>query len=150
MAIPDKFYRVFNDSSQSQYDDEYGFVAANSSLCLRMFSPRSEQQEDKIIRALHEHLDWANRDTTPFISVYSSKSAAFACANGQLNNGRTGVTVAYIDRGKLSEDYLRKVRKLADELKYEIPDAAWDNSEFEWIVLHRIPTHAVSYLYDFN
>jgi len=84
-----------------------------------------------LIDALDNHLDWYNRMPTPFISVYSSKSAAFASANGRINDGKTGVTVAYIDGSKLFGGGLRKVWKLAEELGYEIPDKALDNSEFE-------------------
>ena len=64
-------------------------------------------------------------------------------AIGRINEGKTGVTVASIDRNELREDHLRKVRALARDLEYYIPDAAWDNSKFEWIVLHQIPPKAV-------
>ena len=150
MGIPDELYRVFDYSSESQYDDEYGFLAGNTRIQLKMFRPWDEEEEKELIDALHSHLDWNNTRPSPFISVHSSKRAAYACANGKINAGRRGVTIAFIDPYMLFEDQLRKVSKLADELEYEIPDAAYDNARCEWIVLHQIPNEAIMHLYCMN
>ncbi|KAI9761525.1 MAG: hypothetical protein M1840_001788 [Geoglossum simile] len=139
MAPPNMFYRVFDRSSQSQYDANAGFVAGDRSPRLWLHGPRSEDQTDELIRELNNHLDWENEVPTPFISVYCSRDAAYACANGRVNSGSTGVTVAHIDRGLPDERRPRKVPRLAEEIDYSIPDVAWDNSEFEWIVLWQIP-----------
>jgi len=150
MAIPDELYRVFDDSSTSQYDEQDGFVAGNSHLRLKMSRHWSEWQKDMLIEALDNHLDWYNRNPTPFISVYSSKSAAYASANGRINDGKMGVIVAYIDGSKLFRGSLRKVWKLAEELGYYIPDKALDNSKSEWIVLQQIPSESVHHLQYMN
>jgi hypothetical protein len=146
MAFPDNLlYRVYSDSSVSQYHEQVGFFSGTRRLQPRMFGRRSPQQTEQLTEALDNHLHWGNRRPTPFISVYESKRDAFACAMARVGKGETGVAVAYINRDKLG-CRLRKVTGLANELRYTIPKKFRNNAKSEWIVLHRIPKRAIVHL----
>lgn len=92
---------------------------------------------------LRKHLDWSNKEATPFISVYVSEKAAWEYAQRRKRDGWTGVGVSYIRLDAIQADCLRKVRDLAEELGLFIPEIAWRNSFHEWIILNQILKEAV-------
>lgn len=143
MSYAPIFYRVTDDSSGSKLGD-HGFLASEPIYQPRMFPPWSEQEQEDLKRMLDKHLNWYNREPTPFISVYISKKVAWDYAEARKNDGWTGVSVTYIQREMIGPECLRRVRTLAKDLGYWIPPRAWPNSEFEWIILNHIPQEAIS------
>ena len=67
---PPILWRMYDHRSQSQFCEEDGFIAAgarNPSFSKReIFSPES----------IASHIDWYNRQRTPFISFYDNEKAA--------------------------------------------------------------------------
>lgn len=145
---PTTFYRVVDEFSQTRVAG-YGLLAADSRSFIT-FEPRNNTKRRLSLEMeLHNHLNWANREPTVFISVYSDQDTAWAEARRRERSGRTKVTVMTINVSKCAFDCTHKrleyrnVRKLASKLEIWIDDGAWHNSEHEWIFLHRIPSHAI-------
>lgn len=93
---------------------------------------------------VERQLDWGNRDPTPFISMYSDKDVAFEEAKRRVRRGKKDVRVYKIDMWESDErtEY-RNIRLLAEKLDFDIPERAWNNSEYEYIFLHHVPDSAV-------
>ena len=141
---PRTYFRVHDKSSATRFDEENGFVAGDPQLPLRMFPrDRSEYQKLKLFNAIGRHLDWSNRTPSPFISVYADFDTAFNSASARANQGKRGVFVAVIDVKSSENLWYRRVREVADDVGLWIEQQAWNNSEHEYIFLHRIPSDAV-------
>ena len=139
---PPAFFRVTDNSSRSQLG-EHGFIASDPLFQPDMFPPWSELQRADLKRMLDKHLDWPNREPTPFISVYISARVAWEYARARKRDGWTGVTISYIRRDMIESACLWRVRALAKDLGYWITARAWQNSDFERIILNHIPKEAI-------
>lgn len=139
MAAPRVFYRVEDADSGAYFIDEQGILAADTDTVV-YFGDKGPT----LLDMFEEHLDWSNRYPTPFISTYSNEDVAWREAHRRIRQGKDEVKVYKIDTRETRErvEY-RNVRKLARSLGFRIQDNAWNNSEYEWIFLHRIPYDAV-------
>lgn len=100
--------------------------------------------------AVENHLNWQNRVATPFISLYRSKWAAMHEAHRRIEEGKESVRVYTIDMrriGKYRKCY--HIQPLAKKLDVYIPNYRWENSKYEYILLHRVPAKAVLDWLDF-
>ena len=97
-----------------------------------------------LISHLDNHLDWGNRDPTPFISAYTDWTTAEKEALRRIRQGKQHVTITEIDVRKVrGKAQYRHVRGLARRLDYRIPYEAWPNSKYEYVFLHQIPESAI-------
>ena len=135
------FYRVQDDSSATQFDDEDGFIAGDEDY-LEMY-PRSRAGILELSKVLAKHLDWSDRDPSPFISAYSDKTTAYNNAESRVLDGHTNVVVVEINVKYKYRLYHWPLRAVAKAVGLEIELKAWHNSKFEEIFLHRIPWKAI-------
>ena len=98
----------------------------------------------RLLGQVERHLDWGNRVPTPFISMYCDGSVAFREANRRVREGKKDMRVYKVNIRESDErrEY-RNVRLLAKGLNFDIPERAWNNSEYEYIFLHHVPDSAV-------
>ena len=137
---PRVFYRVEDACSSAQYIDGKGILAGDTDTAVRFTS------NEAVLRDLvDQHLDWSNRNPTPFISTYCEESVAWDEAQRRVKRGRKDIINYKIDMDDTCEraEY-RNVQRLAKKLDLWIEEKAWHNSEHEWIFLHRIPDSAVA------
>lgn len=133
------FFRVEDDESRARYYGRAGIFAED-----RKTQVNFRSRDRRLLRQVERHLDWGNRVRTPFISMYCHKGVAFREANRRVNRGQTNVRVYKINTRKRDEDMeWRELRHLADNLGFDIPDCAWNNSKYEYIFLHHVPNSAV-------
>jgi hypothetical protein len=131
---PTVFFRVQDEYSQAQYCEHRGILSKNQSNA--SFDPRLS----KTRRTIQDHLDWASRKSSTFISVYSDWATANREARRRLADGHANVIIWKIDtqKGHKKAQY-RNIRLLALRCRIWVPDKAWNNSEHEWLFLHRVP-----------
>lgn len=97
-----------------------------------------------LLAKLEQHLDWNNRDPSPFISMYSDEFVARREGYRRVRAGKREVRIYKIDRYASDErmEY-RSVQGLAKRLRFEIPEYALNNSMQEYVCLYRVPDSAV-------
>jgi hypothetical protein len=136
---PRVFYRVEDADSSARYFDGEGIFAADTDTAVH-FGNKGNALFDQI----EQHLDWSNRNPTPFISTYCDEFAARWEAERRVRRRKKEVTIYKIDMDDTPErrEY-RHVRRLAKDLGLRIETSAWHNSEHEWIFLHHVPDEAV-------
>ena len=136
-------YRVEDEYSQARTTTGKGVVAADVKSWVD-FRARQNYKRTQLTRHFRNHINWSNRTKTPFISTYDDYQTAYEEALRRKRRGRKNVTIIIIDIGRAGHrvEY-RNVRRLAETLECWIPNRAWNNSEFEYIFLHRIPARAV-------
>jgi hypothetical protein len=136
---PRVFYRVEDADSSARYVDGEGILAADTETVVN-FGNKGKT----LFEQVEQHLDWSNRDPTPFISTYCYESAAWWEAERRVRRRKEDVTIYKIDMNRTHEraEY-RDIRRLARELRLDIETNAWHNSEHEWIFLHHVPDEAV-------
>lgn len=136
-------YRVEDECSQARATAGKG-VRAGDVKSRVDFGARQIHKRAQLTRHLRSHIDWSNRTKTPFISTYDDYQVAYEEALRRKRRGRKNVTIIIIDISRADHrvEY-RNVRRLAETLGCWIPSKAWNNSEFEYIFLHRIPARAV-------
>ena len=140
---PLKYYRVHDNSSATQFDEEDGFFAGDTQLQLRVF-PRNPSESQNLFDALDRHLDWSDRTPSPFISVYADYNTAVKNAIARVNRDKRMVFIAHIDVEGSEDLWYRHVPKLAREIGLQIQPQALNNSRQEFIFLHHIPEEAVT------
>ena len=96
--IPDRLYRVFDDSSVSTYR-RYGFRSPNQS-----FTVRDAEDAPFMWKPLRQHLDWSNRIPTLFLSTWDSGQKALETAIGREECGCQNVRIAVIEVDILEEE----------------------------------------------
>lgn len=141
-----QFYRVYHSGSVSQYDDVDGFLAGDPNRDLD-FNPTTRRERTELTQLLDQHLDWYNREPTPFISMYKNLQTAIETAKAWERKGKWNVRIASIDRDTLeSYGYVRyrNVRRLAGKLGLWIEREIWQSTENELIVFRQIPAGAVT------
>jgi hypothetical protein len=136
---PRIFYRVEDADSSARYVDGEGILAADTETVVN-FGNKGEA----LFEQVEQHLNWSNRDPTPFISTYCYESAAWGEARRRVRRGKKHVKIYKIDMDETCEraEY-RDIRHLSWRLGLNIEQNAWNNSEHEWIFLYRVPDEAV-------
>jgi hypothetical protein len=131
---PSVFFRVQDKDSQAQYHEHSGIISRNQSNA--SFDPQLSRTRQMI----QDHLDWASREPSVYISVYSDWTTALRDARRRLASGYQDVVIWKIDarRGCEMTQY-RNIRRLARRCEIRVPKKAWNNSEHEWLFLHRVP-----------
>jgi hypothetical protein len=131
---PTVFFRVQDEYSQAQYCEHRGILSKNQSNA--SFNPRLS----KTRQTIQDHLNWASRKSSTFISVYSDWATANREARRRLADGHANVVIWKIDtlKGHRKAQY-RNIRLLALRCRIWVPDKAWNNSEHEWLFLHQVP-----------
>ncbi|KAL2841164.1 hypothetical protein BJY01DRAFT_217898 [Aspergillus pseudoustus] len=144
------FYRVYDSLSQSQYSPDDGFLCGEA-------SPDQDLPERRYPRAaVKKHLDWYNRDPTPYISIFSSfKQALRECRlrsekpdvyrkdlGWALPRGQVRVAViAGLETLIKNDVYLTSLAHLRNAGVLTRDDGfAWQP---EWLVLDQIPASCV-------
>jgi hypothetical protein len=135
---PSIFFRVQDEYSRAQYHQHEGILSENQSTA--SFDPHSYVTQ----RRIQSHLDWSSRNPSAFISVYSEWEPALKEARRRLADRREDVVIWKIDTRKGDEEaQYRNIRLLASKCDIWVPQKAWNNSEHEWLFLHRVPTSMI-------
>ncbi|KAL2026870.1 hypothetical protein VTO58DRAFT_102851 [Aureobasidium pullulans] len=136
---PSVFFRVQDEYSQAQHREHDGIISRNQSENAS-FDPHSGETR----QAIQDHLDWASREPSAFISVYSDWTTAYNYAKRRVADGYQDVIIWKIDtrEGHEMAQY-RNIRRLATTCRMRVPQKAWHNSEHEWLFLHRVPDSMV-------
>ncbi|KAF1333746.1 hypothetical protein FI667_g2599, partial [Globisporangium splendens] len=98
------------------------------------------QDEGKFKDAIELHLDWSNRQPTPFVSSFESQFHAVNFANVLLQRGRSNTRIYQIDTIYLGPVF--RVRDMVDKLGFcpNLPERTyWD----EYLILNGIPKQSV-------
>jgi hypothetical protein len=86
MERPDELYRLESSSSVSRFNEEDGIIAGDPT-----WHPNDFDDNAALETALGQHLDWGNRNYTPFISMSDSRYRTLnnakkrACDPGETN-----------------------------------------------------------------
>jgi hypothetical protein len=133
------FFRVEDEDSRARYSDEEGLFAEDTDTWVDFSS-----WDGRLLGQVQRHLDWRNRVPTPFISMYCDEGVALREAERRVREGKTDVSVYKINMQRSDErrEY-RNIRLLAEKLRFDIPERAWNNSEYEYVFLHHVPESAV-------
>ncbi|PVG03481.1 hypothetical protein CPB86DRAFT_793410 [Serendipita vermifera] len=142
--FPLTVYRVDYPGAQTTWSPRWGFQAASTFTPLRAAGLRN---------AVQYHLDWQNRVTSPFISVFGSWQHAKNWANRWFENNNQ---ICYLVEIRLeANDDIRvlRVRTLVDRLGITTRlDPSQYHSEYlcfqripSEVVIRRIPIGQVSY-----
>jgi hypothetical protein len=135
---PSVFFRVQDEYSRAQHHEHRGILSANQSNA--SFDTRLR----KTRRTIQDHLDWSSKKPSPYVSVYSDWETALREARRRLADGHEEVVIWKIDTRKGDEKaQYRNIRPLAHKSGIFVPKRAWNNSTYEWLFLHRIPTSMV-------
>src|SRR5579862_9274820 len=137
--VPDLLYRVYSDSSMSQFDYDYGFEALDSSFPLRW-----TQWPNKMWRPVRQHLDWSNRNPTPFVSTWACVRKAIENAERREYLGHQNVMIAVIDTGVLESYHVwfADVVSIVDCYNVYVRNRRILSSQ-EYLCLNAIPSDAV-------
>jgi hypothetical protein len=138
-----KLYRVESKDSRARYYDGKGIYAEDTETRVDFDLPSPDLGSH-----VENHVDWGNRTATPFISAYSKKRTAVAEACRRMRCGKEEVMVTVMnikgtETWSDSRVEYRNLRKLAKKLGVTIPNYAWRNSKFEYIILHHVPESAI-------
>ena len=76
--------------------------------------------------------------------MYCDKGVAHREVRRRVREGKRDVGVYTINMRR-SDEYreYRNIRHLVERLHFDIPERAWNNSEYEYIFLHHVPDSAV-------
>jgi molybdate-binding protein len=136
---PHIFYRVEDEHSRACYIDGEGIIAEDTDTWVDF-----RKKGVALLHQIAQHLDWSNREPTPFISTYSEEQVAQREAERRVMAGKRDVRIYKINMraGNERTEY-RNIRLLAEKLDFVIPKNAWNNSMYEYVFLSRIPDSAV-------
>lgn len=136
---PHIFYRVEDEHSRACYIDGHGIIAEDTDTSVNL-----RKMGESLLNQIAQHLDWSNKHPTPFISTYCEEDVAWREANRRVAAGKRDVRVYKIDtRASNERTEYRNIRRLAENLEYDIPYDAWNNSMYEYVFLYFIPVSAV-------
>ncbi|GIJ84618.1 hypothetical protein Asppvi_003467 [Aspergillus pseudoviridinutans] len=138
-----RFYRVTSDTSAVKYENGVGFVAGDTT-CVRSLSPRTYSEKREAKEQFERHMDWGNRELTPFISAYSLKSRAEEEAERRAEGDEDDVVLwtIEVERSERSVQW-EEAFVLEHELQAQIPHQGLHNAEHEVLFLHEIPRRLV-------
>ena len=136
---PYVFFRVEDEDSRARYFDKEGLFAEDTDAWVDFTS-----WDRRLLAQVERHLDWGNRVPTPFISMYCDERVALREAERRVGRGKKDVRVYMINMRESDErrEY-RNIRLLAERLDFDIPELAWNNSEYECVFLHHVPDSAI-------
>jgi hypothetical protein len=138
---PHIFYRVEDEHSRACYIDNQGIIAEDTDTSVDF-----RKKGTALLVQIAQHLDWSNRQPTPFISTYCEEEVAWREAERRVTAGKKDVKIYKIDMHNIDRkerSEYRDIRLLAKKLELDIPVHAWNNSMYEYIFLHCIPDSAV-------
>jgi hypothetical protein len=131
--VPSRAYRVTDEDSRTQLNGRGDFEAPG--WYRRPLSYPMNEHEMWIVRKeLGKQEDWRNRMDTALISVYSSKTAAYASARARIRQGKRDVRVTYINLTALKKNDYRDVISLAFFAGFRIPRYVGGNADHEIVV----------------
>ncbi|KAG1769886.1 hypothetical protein EV702DRAFT_1140610 [Suillus placidus] len=135
-AVPQYFYRVFDEDSCAQFHEISGFVA---SIPNAIYDPKHWNARGELER----HMDWTNIHPTPFISVTASREKALEFALQRVGKQRRAVTIAKIDSSRLKAANVNVYRMctLVEQTGAGIKREAMN--EHEYLCVRCIPANAV-------
>jgi hypothetical protein len=133
------FFRVEDEDSRARYSGEEGLFTEDTDTWVDFKS-----WDWRLLGQVERHLDWGNRVPTPFISMYCDEGVTQREAKRRVGEGKKDVRVYKINMRRSDErrEY-RNIRLLAERLDFDIPERAWNNSEYEYIFPHYVPDSAV-------
>jgi hypothetical protein len=139
MVAPTILYRVEDEDSRARYFSGKGILAEDTET--RVDFRRPSQQ---LCSELENHIDWSSVVPTVLISTYSEEEVASREADRRVREGKKEVLVYKIDSRKKDRPMeYREMRPLMLKLGLTIPDRAWNNSKYEYVVLYNVPESAV-------
>jgi len=133
-TVPQYFYRVFDETSHSQFHENWGFWAGIRNA---VYDPKHPNAR----RELEWHMDWNNKHPTPFISVTASREKALEFASQRVDKRKRTVTIAKIDRSRLRKTPVHQMCALVEETQAVIKNEAMN--EHEYLCVRHIPANAV-------
>ena len=147
-------YRVYDNLSQSQFDDITGFQAGDPDRSSK--SPREVFTPERI----HEHLDWYNKNPTPFISFWATFDEADCKLKKRLERNWNGLdphsltiaeVVIPVGRGRtVWLNDRRDVLKMVDQAD-ELYKGIYKNfANLEWWVWGSVPRDCVKQLFRYQ
>src|SRR5579859_1019479 len=139
--LPDRLYRVFDNSSVSKYSRFYGFRAQDSEF------PRTAVETAHFMwEPIRHHLNWSNRDPTPFVSTWESSEKTWEAAKRREARGCQNIKIAVIDVDILMEMdvWFAKSIDLVEKFDVYLPEKTSRYlSPVEYLCFHSIPRRAV-------
>jgi hypothetical protein len=135
LRAPTKFFRVEDASSRASYVRRKGIFAEDEDAWVDF-----DRAGARLFAQVEQHLRWANRRPTPFISAYSDEEVAWNEAERRCCVGKQDVRIYVIDTERKVEPIeYRHIRGLANMVGLDIDEKAQNNSEYEYVFLHYIP-----------
>ncbi|KAF3923218.1 hypothetical protein ABW20_dc0110454 [Dactylellina cionopaga] len=123
--IPDRLYRVNYEGSATDYNDRYGFLAAD-------YNPAGPDRNRQFYKSVENHLKWKSRAPSAYISTFSNKAHAENWAwNWQQNHPELAHTVQLVTIEPLGNEYIFSVASiLRAQGKPHRADRHWDEYLF--------------------
>jgi len=139
--LPDRLYRVFDNSSMSKYSRFYGFRAQDDAF------PRAVVETAHFMwEPIRQHLDWSNRNPTPFVSTWESSEKTWKAAKRRGECRCQNVKIAVIDVDILTEMdvWFAKSAELVEKFDVYLSEKGKRYlSPLEYLCLHSLPRKAV-------
>jgi hypothetical protein len=132
---PTDFFRVEDASSRASYVRGKGIFAENKHAWVDFGRAGA-----RLRAQIEQHLRWANKRPTPFISAYSDEDVARDEAKRRCRDGKQDVRIYIIDtdRRRAAIAY-RHICGVARKVGLRIAKKAQNNAKYEYIFLHHIP-----------
>ena len=146
--LPDRLYRVFDNSSVSKYSKIYGFRAQDDAFPLEAAETAHHMWEP-----VRRHLDWSNRYPTPFVSTWESSQKAWKTAKRREERGCQNVKIAVIEVDILKENdvWFEKSIDIVEKFDVYLPERTRRYlSSVEYLCLHSIPRKAIIRVMDWE
>ncbi|KAF2190784.1 hypothetical protein K469DRAFT_560036 [Zopfia rhizophila CBS 207.26] len=142
-TLPHLVYRVDYPTAQTTYNPSSGFRAKNQTTILSTtFTLKT---------TLIPHLTWATNRSSPFISVFSSKSHAeqwarhLSAQKGGMRCYVLTINTRMLGRGPVfrAEDWVGEVVEGGEGMGgRELTEWSW-NHEGEYLIMYKIPKEAI-------
>lgn len=147
------FWRIQDEDSRATFDSEGNIVSGSDDDVT--FDCKGWDEWQDLGDAMERHLDWSNREDTPFISVYGDMAYrdgwAELEARRRVHAGKKKVTLIKIVLEDGMDVQFRRVGPLMEEkLRRRIPPQAEHMAEYEFVFLHCIPAEAIVELIEFS
>ena len=115
VQAPHIFYRVEDEDSDARYYPNAGIFAGARVIDINLNPYKDPSLHEEVER----HLDWRNRISSPFISVYSDQEVACKEAERRVKDGKMNVRLRVIDTMQFDQNSCleyRRLRRLAKKL----------------------------------
>ena len=143
MELPDDLYRVESSCSVSRFDEEQGILAGDPT-----WHPNAYDDRDAMKAAVVKHLDWHNREPTPFISTTNSQTRAMKEAKRKRDAGETDVQIIIVDPHIFVEGMGGQVARVDTVVdKHDLPgNLRMFVTDTEFLAFGEIPSFAVTHI----